>query len=33
MTKVVKNGDLAPKTGVNFKGGEGRGWVKYSKKW
>ena len=25
MTKVVKNGDLAPKTGVNFKGGEGRG--------
>ena len=25
MTKVVKNGDLAPKTGVNFKGGEGWG--------
>ena len=32
MTKVVKNGDLAPKTGLILRE-EGRGWVKYSKKW
>lgn len=33
MTKVVKNGDLAPKTGLILREARGGGWAKYSKKW